>query len=95
MKIDEGTVNKIAHLSRLELSKEESTRMVEDLSKILDWMEQLNEVDTTDVEPLTHINQDVNVFREDVADNQLSRERALKNAPLKNETYFMVPKVIE
>jgi aspartyl-tRNA(Asn)/glutamyl-tRNA(Gln) amidotransferase subunit C len=95
MKIDEGTVNKIAHLARLELSQEESTRMVQDLSKILDWMEQLNEVDTTGIEPLTHINQEVNIFREDVADNQLSRERGLRNAPLKNEAYFMVPKVIE
>lgn len=95
MKIDEGTVQKIAHLSRLELSSEESTKMVEDLSTILDWMEQLNEVDTTGIEPLTHINPDVNVFREDVADNRLSRERGLRNAPLKNEEYFMVPKVIE
>ncbi|NBA87064.1 Asp-tRNA(Asn)/Glu-tRNA(Gln) amidotransferase subunit GatC [Emticicia sp. CRIBPO] len=95
MKIDEGTVQKIAHLSRLELSREDSTKMVEDLSAILDWMEQLNEVDTTGIEPLTHINPDVNVFREDVADNQLSRERGLRNAPLKNEEYFMVPKVIE
>jgi aspartyl-tRNA(Asn)/glutamyl-tRNA(Gln) amidotransferase subunit C len=95
MKIDKSTVENIAHLARLELTETEKGKMVDDLSKILVWMEQLNEVDTDSVEPLTHMSEEVNVFREDVANNQLSRDRALFNAPLKDETYFMVPKVIE
>ncbi len=95
MKIDEGTVNKIAHLARLELGGEEAVKMVDDLSRILDWMEQLNEVDTEGVEPLTHMNAEVNVFRKDEAANELSRERALRNAPMEDGAYFLVPKVIE
>ena len=57
--------------------------------------EQLNELDTTDVDPLMHMHQGVNVFREDVAKNELTKEQGLFNAPQKNEDYFMVPKVME
>jgi aspartyl-tRNA(Asn)/glutamyl-tRNA(Gln) amidotransferase subunit C len=95
MKIDEQTVDKIAHLARLGISPEEKTEMVDTLSRILDWMEQLNEVDTTGVEPLIHISPAVNVFREDRAENTLSREKGLVNAPAKTSEYFAVPKVME
>jgi aspartyl-tRNA(Asn)/glutamyl-tRNA(Gln) amidotransferase subunit C len=95
MKIEQQTVKKIAHLARLELSEQEEVKMVEDLSKILDWMDQLKELDTTAVEPLTHMSEEVNVFREDVAKNQLTREQGLKNAPKQDGEYFLVPKVIE
>ncbi|RFS15478.1 Asp-tRNA(Asn)/Glu-tRNA(Gln) amidotransferase subunit GatC [Emticicia sp. C21] len=95
MKIEQQTVKKIAHLARLELSEQEEVKMVEDLSKILDWMDQLKELDTTAVEPLTHMSEEVNVFREDVANNQLTREQGLKNAPKQDGEYFLVPKVIE
>lgn len=95
MKIEQQTVKKIAHLARLELSEQEEVKMVEDLSKILDWMDQLKELDTTAVEPLTHMSEEINVFREDVAKNQLTREQGLKNAPKQDGEYFLVPKVIE
>jgi aspartyl-tRNA(Asn)/glutamyl-tRNA(Gln) amidotransferase subunit C len=95
MKIEQQTVKKIAHLARLELSEHEEVKMVEDLSKILDWMDQLKELDTTAVEPLTHMSEEVNVFREDIANNQLTREQGLKNAPKQDGEYFLVPKVIE
>lgn len=95
MKIDNKTVEKIAHLARLELSEEEKTAMVSDLSTILGWMEQLNEVDTTTAEPLTHMSHEINSFREDVASNELSVEEALFNASEKTSIYFKVPKVIE
>ena len=85
----------MAHLSRLELSEQESTKMVGDLSKILNWMDQLKELDTTDVQPLTHMSEEVNVFREDLVKNELSREKALRNAPSQDGEYFQVPKVIE
>ena len=58
-------------------------------------MEQLNELDTEGVEPLTHVTDAVNKWREDVAHNALSREEGLKNAPSHDETYIKVPKVIE
>lgn len=95
MKIDNATVKNISHLARLELTEQEEGKMVEDLSKILDWMDQLSELDTSAVEPLTHMSEEVNVFREDVAKNQLTREQGLFNAPSKTSEYFRVPKVIE
>jgi aspartyl-tRNA(Asn)/glutamyl-tRNA(Gln) amidotransferase subunit C len=95
MQIDIKTVKNIAHLSRLELSENEEQEMVESLSKILDWMNQLSELDTKTTAPLTHMSEEVNVVREDFAKNELTRERGLRNAPQKNEAYFKVPKVIE
>jgi aspartyl-tRNA(Asn)/glutamyl-tRNA(Gln) amidotransferase subunit C len=65
------------------------------MDSVLTWMDQLNEVNTEGIEPLTHIMDEVNNWREDVGINSLSREEALSNAPLKNSTYIMVPKVIE
>jgi aspartyl-tRNA(Asn)/glutamyl-tRNA(Gln) amidotransferase subunit C len=95
MNIDQSTVKNIAHLSRLELNETEQQEMVSSLSKILTWMEQLNELNTDGVEPLTHMSEEVNVMREDIAHNTISREDALKNAPKAIDEYFGVPKVIE
>lgn len=95
MEITQATVAKIAHLSRLEISPEEAAAMQTDLTKILNWMEQLNEVDTVGIEPLTHMSHEVNVLRADEAKNTLPREAGLKNAPNHTENYFTVPKVVE
>lgn len=95
MKIDQQTVEKIAHLARLEVSEAEVAEMQTGLSKILNWMEQLNEVDTDGVEPLIHMNSGINIFRKDKAQNTLQREDGLKNAPKRTETYITVPKVVE
>ncbi len=95
MKIDEATLSKIAHLARLEVKENEKQALLENLENVLSWMEQLNEIDTTGVEPLTHILDETNKWREDKGENLLPRDLALKNAPSKNETYFKVPKVIE
>ncbi len=65
------------------------------MNKILDWMEKLNEVDTSDVEPLMHMSAEMNVFREDVVQEHLDHKKALINAPKKDSDYFRVPKVIE
>ena len=69
--------------------------MEETLSKILGWMEQLNEVDTAGVEPLIHLSPRVNVFREDVAQPGLAPEVSLSNAPSSDGYFFTVPKVKE
>jgi aspartyl-tRNA(Asn)/glutamyl-tRNA(Gln) amidotransferase subunit C len=95
MKVDHETLHKIAHLARLEVRPEEEQPLIDSLNDVLTWMEQLNEIDTTGVEPLTHISAELNVLREDVVAHQLPREQALKNAPDKTESYFQVPKVIE
>ena len=94
MKIDKETVEKIAHLGRLSLTEEEKEKSIIELSEILSFMEKLNEVDVTNVAPLIHLNDEVNVLREDVEKQELTREEALQNAPLKNEEYFKVSKVI-
>lgn len=95
MKIDKDTVGKIAHLSRLEYSETEKEALVKEMNKILDWMDKLNEVDTSNVEPLTHMSAELNVFREDVVQPHLDHKKALVNAPKKDSDYFRVPKVIE
>ncbi len=95
MEITPEMLQKIAHLARLEVKPEEETELAAGLAEVLNWMEQLTEVDTTGVEPLTHINGEYNIWREDSAFNNLDREVALELAPDRNEAYIKVPKVIE
>ena len=95
MKVDQEALQKIAHLARLEVRPEEEADLLNSLNGVLTWMEQLNEVDTTGVEPLTHISAETNVLREDVVGNHLPREQALANAPQHDEQFFEVPKVME
>lgn len=95
MKVDQEALQKIAHLARLEVRPEEETELLSSLNGVLTWMEQLNEVDTTGVEPLTHISTETNVLRDDVAGNHLPREQALANAPQHDDQFFEVPKVLE
>ena len=95
MKIDKELLNKIAHLARLEFDEESAEEMMSDMSKILTWVEKLNEVDTEGVEPLTTMSHEINVLREDEVKPHLNHERALKNAPKKDADYFRVPKVLE
>jgi aspartyl-tRNA(Asn)/glutamyl-tRNA(Gln) amidotransferase subunit C len=95
MKIDKDSIKKIAHLARLEFDESSAEKMSQDMSQILDWVEQLNELDTTGVEPLTTMSSEVNVMRDDKAGSHLSHEAGLKNAPKKDSDYFRVPKVLE
>jgi len=95
MKIDKESLKKIAHLARLQIKPEEETALLNSMDSVLSWMEQLNEIDTEGVEPLTHILDEANIWRQDISSNTLSRKEALSNAPSKNDTYIMVPKVIE
>ncbi len=95
MKIDKATLEKIAHLARIELDEKEAEQLIKDLSAVLDWMEKLNEVDTEGVEPLTTMSQEINVFRKDEVQNHLDHDSALNSAPQKDENYFRVLKVLE
>jgi aspartyl-tRNA(Asn)/glutamyl-tRNA(Gln) amidotransferase subunit C len=94
MNIDSETVDKIAHLARLELAENEKQEMIGDMNKILDFMAKLNEIDTSGVEPLVYLSNEVNVFREDVVKQQITHEEALQNAPKHDDQYFLVAKVI-
>lgn len=95
MIIDEQTVDKVAHLARLELAADEKAELIQDMNKILSFMDKLNEIDTTGVEPLVYMTDEVNILREDEVKQVISTEEALQNAPQHNESYFLVAKVIK
>jgi len=94
MTIDKETVDKIAHLARLELAEDEKVKLMGDMSKILDFMAKLNEIDTTGIEPLVYMTDEINVLREDVVKQEITHEEALQNAPNHDRNYFLVAKVI-
>ena len=94
MKIDKDTVDKIAHLARLEVTDTEREELRGDMAKILDFMEKLNEVDTAGIKPLVYMTDTVNNLREDVLKQVITHEEALQNAPKHDADYFKVAKVI-
>ncbi len=94
MTVDSETLQKIAHLARLNVQPYEEADLLHSLNSVLTWMEQLNELDTTGVEPLIHLSAEENVLRPDVVAHQLPRQNALQNAPQHDEQFFQVPKVL-
>ncbi|HEX9829061.1 MAG TPA: Asp-tRNA(Asn)/Glu-tRNA(Gln) amidotransferase subunit GatC [Bacteroidota bacterium] len=87
-------VERIAALARLEFSQEEKEKFTRQFNDILAYMEKLNQLDTSNVEPLSQVIELKNVFREDEVKPGLTQEQALQNAPAKNDKFFKVPKVI-
>ncbi len=94
MAVTRKDVEHIAELARLKFSDEELNNFTGQLNEILAYVDKLNELDTEDVEPLSHPVEGSNVFREDVVKPSIPTEDALKNAPVKDEQFFHVPKVI-
>ena len=95
MKLNTNTINKIAKLARIRLSEKEADEFLKDINSILDWVEQLNEVNTDNVEPLTNISSSALTKRKDEAQDLNSSDEILQNSPDKLEGYFAVPKVVE
>ncbi len=95
MSVDEATVRRIAKLARIAVSDEEANALQGDLSTILDWVEQLNEVNVENVEPLTSVVETTMRMREDVVTDGGYPDNVVSNAPAKDEHFFMVPKVVE
>jgi aspartyl-tRNA(Asn)/glutamyl-tRNA(Gln) amidotransferase subunit C len=95
MQIDKETLNKIAHLARLEFDEKDTEKMLQDMSNLVSFVEKLKEVDTTGVEPLTSMSHEINAIREDEVKPHLPREQALAAAPKKDREFFRVPKVLE
>ena len=93
--ISDETIEYVKILAKLELSEEEKEQAKTDIGSMLDYIDKLNELDTSGVEPLSHVFQVSNVFREDVVTNQDERERILKNAPARKDDSFKVPKTVE
>ena len=95
MKIDQQTVHKVADLARIEIKDNEVDALTVEMNKILTFMEKLNELDTEAVKPLIYMNEQANVWREDIAKNEISTAEGLKNSAVHNENFFFVPKIIE
>lgn len=95
MSVTEKDVRYVAHLARLQLTDDEVESLTEDMSQILGYMETLEELDTSNVEPLEHVIEMEYRLREDKAKEPISHEEALKNAPDADSDYFRVPKVID
>jgi aspartyl-tRNA(Asn)/glutamyl-tRNA(Gln) amidotransferase subunit C len=95
MSIDKETLHKVAHLARLNIKPEEEEKLQQDMGEILDWVDQLREVDTTGVAPLTHMTEETNVLREDVVEPSIDKDKVLKNAPQTDGDHFQVPKVLK
>jgi aspartyl-tRNA(Asn)/glutamyl-tRNA(Gln) amidotransferase subunit C len=95
MQITKEKIEHIAVLARLRLSEEEKELFVSQLSSILGYMEKLNELDTKDIEPTSHVLFLNNVMRDDLQAASLPREDALANAPSHTEKFYRVPKIIE
>jgi aspartyl-tRNA(Asn)/glutamyl-tRNA(Gln) amidotransferase subunit C len=94
-KIDIKTVDEIAHLARLEFNEEAKAEIVNDMNRMLDFVEKLNELNTDNTEPLIYMTNEQDVLREDEPVVSVTQKEALKNAPHKDTDYFKVPKVID
>jgi aspartyl-tRNA(Asn)/glutamyl-tRNA(Gln) amidotransferase subunit C len=95
MKITDEIADHIAHLARLEFKREEKDHIKADMENILDFVDQLNTVDTDGVEPLIFMTEAINVLREDVSKETVSQKEALKNAPNHDSDYFKIAKVLK
>ncbi|MEP7256719.1 MAG: Asp-tRNA(Asn)/Glu-tRNA(Gln) amidotransferase subunit GatC [Ferruginibacter sp.] len=95
MEVNDALVEKLAHLARLKFDDSEKEAIKNDLQKMIQFVEKLNELDTTGVEPLLHMSDNVNVLRKDEVKGSISREKGLKNAATHDEFFFKVPKVIK
>ena len=94
MEVNDALIDKLAALARLEFEPEEKERLKQDLQKMISFVEQLQELDTEGEEPMLQMSSRTDVWREDEIRNTLTREEALKNAPLTDGVFFKVPKVI-
>lgn len=93
-KIDLKTVDAIAHLARLEFSDAEKPEILNDMNRMLSFIDKLNELNTDHVEPLIYLTDEKNRLRADIPASTITQKEALKNAPRKDSDYFKAPKVI-
>lgn len=94
MEVNDELVDQLSHLARLSFEPAEKEEIKKDLQKMIAFIEKLNEIDTTGVEPLLFMTDEVNVLREDEVKGSINREEGLLNAPQKDDLFFKVPKVI-
>ena len=93
MEVNEALVDKLSDLARLKFDPTAKEEIRNDLQKMIQFVEKLNEVDTTGVEPLLHMSGNINVLRSDEVKGSIPREAGLRNAAIHDEQFFKVPKV--
>ncbi len=94
-KIDIKTVDEVAHLARLEFNDAAKEEILNDMNRMLSFVDKLNELDTNNVEPLIYMTDEKNIMRKDEPEITITQKEALKNAPKKDSDYFKAPKVID
>ncbi|HLX91169.1 MAG TPA: Asp-tRNA(Asn)/Glu-tRNA(Gln) amidotransferase subunit GatC [Puia sp.] len=94
MDVNEKLIDNLAELARLEFSVTEKVEIKKDLQRMIAFIDKLNELDTAGVEPQLSMSEEVDVLREDVPGGTVSRNEALRNAPMTDGVYFKVPKII-
>lgn len=95
MEVNDAMIDKLAHLARLSFKEEEKPEIKKDLQRMIEFVEKLNELDLDGVEPLLHLSEETNVLRDDEIKGSVSTSEALKNAPVHDQQFFKVPKVIK
>jgi aspartyl-tRNA(Asn)/glutamyl-tRNA(Gln) amidotransferase subunit C len=95
MEVTEAMIDKLAKLARLSFNAQEKSEIRTDLERMIGFVDQLRALDLEGVEPLMHMSEADNVFREDLVKGEISREDALSNAPAHDDQFFTVPKVIQ
>lgn len=95
MEVNEALIDQIANLSKLSFEGEQKEAIRQDLQRMIAFVDKLSELDTTDVEPLIFMSNEVNRLRDDNPEQSVSHEEALRNAPKKDSDYFRIPKVLD
>ena len=95
MEVNDALVDKLANLARLQFDAAEKEGIKTDLQRMIQFVEKLNELDTTGIAPLLHMSEEVNILRNDEVKGSVNRTEGLKNAPVHDEQFFKVTKVIK
>lgn len=95
MEVNHALIDKLSLLARLEIKPEEKEKLRTDLEQMIGFIEKLQELDTTGIEPLMHLTEEINVLRADELKGSVTREAGLENAGGHNDQFFLVPKVIK
>ncbi|MEY3727066.1 MAG: hypothetical protein RL098_525 [Bacteroidota bacterium] len=95
MEVNEALIDQIANLSKLSFEGEQKEAIRQDLQRMIAFVDKLSELDTTDVEPLIFMSNEINRLRDDNPEQSVSHEEALRNAPKKDSDYFRIPKVLD
>lgn len=95
MEVNDALIDKLANLARLKIEDSERESVKTDLQKMIQFVEKLNELDTSGVEPLLHVSNNINILRADEVKGSISRSEGLNNASIHDDQFFKVPKVIK